>query len=159
MTKDRIYRAARLVGAAAMFVGGAMIVLAVVDVLGHDRGLLSTREWGRFTPSAHVFLGGLGVVAFGLMMRVDPVYRLRRDFIGRILHVIFLVVALYSFSRLAETGARFSAPPGASVGHATSAEMNAAMLQFAISIIVSGLAAWWVSGFPPFLIGTGTHTE
>jgi hypothetical protein len=159
VTDKTVYRIARAVGGAAVLVGASMFIFAVFGSLTHNRGLVNMADWGRPSPGAWIGAYGLGVAAFGLMLRAEPIYGPWRDFVGRLLHVVFLVVTLTTAPRLTEVGAKFSAPPDAPIGHATADEMQAAMLQFAIPVIVSALVAYWVSGFLPFLTVNMTSRE
>ncbi|SEF27295.1 hypothetical protein SAMN05421837_103726 [Amycolatopsis pretoriensis] len=155
MAAKTVYRFVRVVGGAAVLVGATMFVFAAFDSLTHHRGPVSMADWGRPSSGAWIGVYGLGVAAFGLMLRAKPIYGPWRDFAGRLLHVVTLTTAPH----LIEVGAKFSAPPDAPIGHATADEMQAAMVQFAIPVILSALVAYWVSGFLPFLTVNMTSKE
>ncbi|MGW4213803.1 hypothetical protein ACWEIJ_37870 [Lentzea sp. NPDC004789] len=151
MAADTVYRIVRVAGSVTVLAGAAMFVITAWHNLHEDRGLVNLADWGRPSPNAWVMLCGMGVAAFGLTLRAEPVHGPVRDFVGRLLHLVFYCVVVGSVPGLAEVGARFSAPPDAHIGHATAAEMDAAMLQFAIPVVISGALAYWVSGILPFL--------
>jgi hypothetical protein len=153
------YAVVRHVGGVAVVAGAAMFVSMAVHNLQHERGLVNRADWGRLPPNTMVGIVGFGLVAVGLTLRKEPVHGPWRDFLGRVLHVVCIVVTWVLGLRTAEVGARFSAPPEATIGHATPAEMNSALLLFAVGVLTTAAVATWVSGFLPVFTATVTHSQ
>ncbi|WP_410615824.1 hypothetical protein [Amycolatopsis sp. lyj-109] len=151
MADRTAYRIMRHVGGVVVSIGFALLAWVLWDGISHHHALVSLADWGRPSSRAGILGYGLGVTAFGLMLRLEPKYEPWRDSLGRLLHVVFIVVTVEGFLRLGEVGARFSAPPEAGIGHASADEMRDAMLQYGIVVMVAGLLARWVSGFWPLL--------
>lgn len=151
MTDRTVYWIMRHVGGVAVFTGVALFAWAMWDGVSHHHELASLADWGLPSSRARTLVYGLGVTAFGLMLRVEPTYEPWRDSLGRLLHTVFIVVTVEGFFRLSEVGARFSAPPEAVIGHASADEMRDAMLRYGIVVMAVGLLTRWVSGFWPLL--------
>jgi hypothetical protein len=157
--RETVYAVVRVVGGVLAAVGAVMFVSMAVHNIRHDHALVSRADWGRLPPTTMVGFVGFGLLAFGLTLRKEPVHGPWRDFLGRIAHLVCIVVTWSVGLRTAEVGARFSAPPEALIGHATKAEMQGALVLFAVAVLSTAAVATWVSGFLPVFTATVTSNE